>query len=252
LYRGDPGWLADVLVHASCVEAGTASSCLDACKGQFDQPMYVHDSSVPILDLSTSGELSGEGTDTRFNEHWRVCVPGVTKTGWPTPRTGWPTHNHQQKSTQRCLGWLMGSSGRRRRRQRRQRGRGQELQPTRDASAVPHSVNTATVLSVLLTLLHISHTMFEPIRGGTRGGQAEFKWTDVVADKDREVRRASPRELVPPSDARTRRTTSGIVSTRLRGAGRRTRTSTGMHATNLATRTRAPRSRVSRRPKPRL
>jgi hypothetical protein len=29
--------------------------------------------------------------------------------------------------------------------------------------------------------------MFEPIRGGTRGGQAEFKWTDVSADKDREV-----------------------------------------------------------------
>ncbi|KAJ3801828.1 kinase phosphorylation protein-domain-containing protein, partial [Lentinula aff. detonsa] len=28
--------------------------------------------------------------------------------------------------------------------------------------------------------------MFEPIRGGTRGGQAEFKWTDVSADKDRE------------------------------------------------------------------
>ena len=29
--------------------------------------------------------------------------------------------------------------------------------------------------------------MFEPVRGGTRGGQAEFKWTDVSADKDREV-----------------------------------------------------------------
>ncbi|KIJ56400.1 hypothetical protein M422DRAFT_41104 [Sphaerobolus stellatus SS14] len=29
--------------------------------------------------------------------------------------------------------------------------------------------------------------MFDgPIRGGTRGGQAEFKWTDVSADKDRE------------------------------------------------------------------
>jgi len=26
-----------------------------------------------------------------------------------------------------------------------------------------------------------------PIRGGTRGGAAEFKWTDVSADKDREV-----------------------------------------------------------------
>lgn len=31
--------------------------------------------------------------------------------------------------------------------------------------------------------------MYEPIRGGTRGGQAEFKWTDVSADKDREVSR---------------------------------------------------------------
>lgn len=30
--------------------------------------------------------------------------------------------------------------------------------------------------------------MFEPVRGGTRGGQAEFKWADVSADKDREVR----------------------------------------------------------------
>jgi len=35
-----------------------------------------------------------------------------------------------------------------------------------------------------LTLSSIA--MFEPIRGGTRGGQAEFKWTDVSADKDRE------------------------------------------------------------------
>lgn len=30
--------------------------------------------------------------------------------------------------------------------------------------------------------------MFEPVRGGTRGGQAEFKWSDVSQDKDREVR----------------------------------------------------------------
>ena len=29
--------------------------------------------------------------------------------------------------------------------------------------------------------------MFEPVRGGTRGGQAEFKWSDVSQDKDREV-----------------------------------------------------------------
>ncbi len=32
-----------------------------------------------------------------------------------------------------------------------------------------------------------SANMFEPVRGGTRGGQAEFKWADVSADKDREV-----------------------------------------------------------------
>lgn len=32
--------------------------------------------------------------------------------------------------------------------------------------------------------------MFEPVRGGTRGGQAEFKWSDVSQDKDREVRTA--------------------------------------------------------------
>lgn len=44
-------------------------------------------------------------------------------------------------------------------------------------------------------LLHFQHlliltlcSMYEPIRGGTRGGQAEFKWADVSADKDREVR----------------------------------------------------------------
>jgi len=35
-------------------------------------------------------------------------------------------------------------------------------------------------------------SMFEPIRGGTRGGQAEFKWSDVSADKDREVRLVFP------------------------------------------------------------
>ncbi|GAA5940163.1 MMtag domain-containing protein [Sporobolomyces koalae] len=28
--------------------------------------------------------------------------------------------------------------------------------------------------------------MFHPTRGGTRGGQGDFKWTDVAADKDRE------------------------------------------------------------------
>lgn len=37
--------------------------------------------------------------------------------------------------------------------------------------------------------------MFEPIRGGTRGGQAEFKWSDVSADKDREVRSPATRAI---------------------------------------------------------
>ena len=31
----------------------------------------------------------------------------------------------------------------------------------------------------------------EQVRGGTRGGAAEFKWSDVSADKDREVRVAA-------------------------------------------------------------
>ena len=39
--------------------------------------------------------------------------------------------------------------------------------------------------NVVTHLLPIN--MFEPVRGGTRGGQAEFKWSDVSADKDREV-----------------------------------------------------------------
>ncbi|KAK4051255.1 hypothetical protein OIV83_003077 [Microbotryomycetes sp. JL201] len=28
--------------------------------------------------------------------------------------------------------------------------------------------------------------MYNPVRGGTRGGQGDFKWSDVAADKDRE------------------------------------------------------------------
>jgi hypothetical protein len=38
--------------------------------------------------------------------------------------------------------------------------------------------------------------MFEPTRGGTRGGAAEFKWTDVSADKDREVHLLSMYSLI--------------------------------------------------------
>ena len=41
-----------------------------------------------------------------------------------------------------------------------------------------------------VTLVNPSSDMFEPVRGGTRGGQAQFKWSDVSADKDREVREA--------------------------------------------------------------
>jgi len=39
---------------------------------------------------------------------------------------------------------------------------------------------------LLPAFLPVSPKMFEPVRGGTRGGQAEFKWSDVSADKDRE------------------------------------------------------------------
>ena len=64
--------------------------------------------------------------------------------------------------------------------------------------------------------------MFEPIRGGTRGGQAEFKWSDVSADKDREVCVFSP---VPLSSDRHLpllcRITLAIVSTPLQAGGRK-------------------------------
>lgn len=40
---------------------------------------------------------------------------------------------------------------------------------------------------VHISLFQLVLIMFEPVRGGTRGGQAEFKWSDVSADKDREV-----------------------------------------------------------------
>lgn len=50
----------------------------------------------------------------------------------------------------------------------------------RSTTGVQIGTNKKAWLSTLTT------TMFEPTRGGTRGGQAEFKWTDVSADKDRE------------------------------------------------------------------
>jgi hypothetical protein len=64
--------------------------------------------------------------------------------------------------------------------------------------------------------------MFEPVRGGTRGGQAEFKWTDVSADKDREVPFSS---FLSYCNALTAciRTISATVSMRQQGDGRRTR-----------------------------
>ena len=64
--------------------------------------------------------------------------------------------------------------------------------------------------------------MFEPIRGGTRGGQAEFKWSDVSADKDREVRRNA---LTSESrtDAQRRRITLDTVSMHRLEDGRRIR-----------------------------
>ena len=62
------------------------------------------------------------------------------------------------------------------------------------ALILPLSVIATTSIYVLspstsrrrLSRLFI-YLMYEPIRGGTRGGQAEFKWSDVSADKDREV-----------------------------------------------------------------
>jgi len=78
--------------------------------------------------------------------------------------------------------------------------------------------------------------MFEPIRGGTRGGQAEFKWSDVSADKDREVSQQSHVVLaVPNCQCRTIWVT---VSMPPPEGGRRIRTFTGITETNRAMLTR--------------
>lgn len=68
-------------------------------------------------------------------------------------------------------------------------------------------------------------TMFEPVRGGTRGGQAEFKWADVSADKDREVCFSGPcfNYYVEPFS----RIISATVSMLLPADGKRTRIFTG-------------------------
>ncbi len=71
--------------------------------------------------------------------------------------------------------------------------------------------------------------MFEPVRGGTRGGQAEFKWSDVSADKDREVGLSPELPIFHDSlkDIFSVRTISDIVSMHPPGGGRRIRTSIG-------------------------
>ena len=65
--------------------------------------------------------------------------------------------------------------------------------------------------------------MFEPVRGGTRGGQAEFKWSDVSADKDREVSGATTIRIY----LTLIRTIWAIVSMHLLVAGRKIKTFTG-------------------------
>ncbi|KAG7450977.1 uncharacterized protein BT62DRAFT_1000215 [Guyanagaster necrorhizus] len=54
------------------------------------------------------------------------------------------------------------------------------------ATSCPAKARALPSLFGYVTFQGSSPTMFEPIRGGTRGGQAEFKWSDVSADKDRE------------------------------------------------------------------
>lgn len=49
------------------------------------------------------------------------------------------------------------------------------------------SAHGRSVFGTLTLTRSSNNQMFEPTRGGTRGGQAEFKWSDVSADKDREV-----------------------------------------------------------------
>jgi len=69
--------------------------------------------------------------------------------------------------------------------------------------------------------------MFEPIRGGTRGGQAEFKWSDVSADKDREVCVFPPVPLIGSTSPALYRITWAIASTPLQAGGRKIRTFIG-------------------------
>ena len=76
------------------------------------------------------------------------------------------------------------------------------------------------------------HTiMFEPIRGGTRGGQAEFKWSDVSADKDREVCVFPPVPLIGSTSPALYRITWAIALTPQQAGGRKIRTFIGTIAT---------------------
>ena len=83
--------------------------------------------------------------------------------------------------------------------------------------------------------------MYEPTRGGTRGGQAEFKWSDVSADKDREVGpfitlhfstglTFTSMAILTLRFARCR-TTLAIRSTHPQGDGKRTKMYTGTTGT---------------------
>ena len=75
--------------------------------------------------------------------------------------------------------------------------------------------------------------MYEPVRGGTRGGQAEFKWSDVSADKDREVHSSqSSRKFSLLKFSLS--ITLAIVSMRRQVDGRRTRMFTGTVETRRA------------------
>ena len=76
-------------------------------------------------------------------------------------------------------------------------------------------------------LFRLYTIMFEPIRGGTRGGQAEFKWSDVSADKDREVCVFPPVPLIGSSSPALYRITWAIALTPRQAGGRKIRTFIG-------------------------
>ncbi|SRR6266404_3422899 len=89
--------------------------------------------------------------------------------------------------------------------------------------------------------------MFEPIRGGTRGGQAEFKWSDVSADKDREVCLQRGLLILRIDNTLPFRTISATASTRPLVDGRKTRISIGIIVISKTQRMSAPRKYVKSR-----